>query len=88
MPPTPGLYGVTPLPVAEESHLGYAYTTPEDEEQDEKVRKHSVTMSVLCHYLLMSRALKMTPVLRFPLIVLSLEADFYSVKSTANDNRI
>ena len=37
VPPTPGLYGVTPLPVAEESHLGYAYTTPEDEEQDEKV---------------------------------------------------
>ena len=36
MPPTPGLYGVTPLPQAEESHLGYDYTGTDGEEQDQR----------------------------------------------------
>lgn len=39
VPPTPGLYGVTPLPQAEEPHLDYDYdyTTTEIEEQDQQV---------------------------------------------------
>ena len=39
--------------MAEESHLGYAYTTPEDEEQDEKVRKKRLTILPFQCYLIM-----------------------------------